>query len=111
VPAVMARPRRRWPILSLLGKILRNWTERHQLPLNRWLHLLGIPLAVAGVVLLFYLPWYCGAGTLVLGYVLQYLGHQAEGNDVGEWAAIKGLFGLPCVSIAPRWQQRPPAKA
>jgi hypothetical protein len=27
-----------------------------------------------------------------------------EGNDVGEWAAVKRLFGLPYVSISPRWQ-------
>ena len=33
-------------------------------------------------------PWW-GLGLLVFGYLLQYLGHRAEGNDMGEWAAIK----------------------
>jgi hypothetical protein len=27
-----------------------------------------------------------------------------EGNDVGEWAGIKRLLGLPYISISPRWQ-------
>ncbi len=82
---------------------------RHQLPFNFAIHLIGIPLAVTGVVLLFFpLPWYWGVGALVLGYLLQWIGHLAEGNDVGEWAAIKRLLGLPYVGIAPRWNPDDP---
>lgn len=92
-------------VLRFLRKALGNWRERHRLPFNFWIHMIGIPLALAGVVLLFPLPWYWGVGALVLGYFLQYLGHRAEGNDVGEWAGIKRLLGLPAVSISPRWRQ------
>jgi hypothetical protein len=91
-----------------LRRILRNWRERHRHPFNFGIHLLGIPLAVAGVVLFFALPWhlwYWGVGAFILGYLLQYVGHQVEGNDLGEWAGIKRLLGWPYVSIAPRWQQ------
>jgi hypothetical protein len=87
-----------------LRRILRNWRERHQVPFNFWIHLVGIPMSVAGVVLFLSLPWaqwYWGVGSFVLGYLLQYLGHRVEGNDMGEWAGIKGLFGLPTVPIAP----------
>jgi hypothetical protein len=87
---------------------LQGWRLRHQLPFNFAIHLLGIPLAVSGVVLLFFLPWYWGAGTFVLGYFLQWIGHLAEGNDVGEWAAVKRLLGLPYVGIAPRWDPEDP---
>jgi hypothetical protein len=83
-----------------------RWRERHQHPFNLVCHAIGIPLAVAGVVLLFVLPWddwYWGVGAFVAGYVFQYIGHRVEGNDVGEWAAIKRLLGLPYVSIAPRY--------
>ena len=93
-----------------LRRILKNWLERHRHPFNFWIHLLGIPLAVAGVVLLFALPWeqwYWGVAAFVLGYVLQYVGHCVEGNDLGEWAGIKRLLGLPYVSISPRWQREP----
>jgi hypothetical protein len=88
-----------------LRKALRNWRQRHQHPFNFAIHLLGIPMAVAGLILLFFLPWYWGVGAFFVGYSLQYAGHAVEGNDVGEWAAIKRLLGLPYVSIAPRWQQ------
>jgi hypothetical protein len=77
-----------------LRAMLRNWLERHRHPFNFWIHLVGIPLAVAGVVLLFVTDWYWGVGAFVLGYVLQYLGHRVEGNEVGEWTGIKRLFGL-----------------
>ena len=104
----LSRSRPRRPILNLLRRSLRNWLERHQHPFNFYIHLAGIPCAVAGVVLLFILPWYWGVAAIVLGYALQYVGHQVEGNDVGEWAAIKRLFGLPYVGIAPRWNPDDP---
>ena len=88
-------------------KPIRNWLQRHRHPFNFWIHMLGIPIAVAGLVLLFVLPgdqWYLGVGGLVIGYALQWVGHSVEGNDVGEWAGIKRLLGLPYVGISPRWQ-------
>src|SRR5438105_4027574 len=91
-------------------KILGNWRERHQDPFNFWIHLVGIPMTVAGAILLVALPWdqwYWGAGAFVLGYVLQYAGHRVEGNDMGEWAGVKRLLGLPYVSVAPRRRQAP----
>ena len=94
-------PLRRRP----LRRILRNWRKRHRHPFNFWIHLVGIPLAVAGVVLFFMTDWYWGLAAFVVGYVLQYVGHLVEGNDLGEWAGIKRLLGLPCVSISPRYQE------
>ena len=103
---------RRYPVLNFLRRALRNWRERHQHPFNFAIHLLGIPLAVSSLPLFFFLPWYWGCGALFLGYALQYAGHAVEGNDVGEWAAIKRMCGLPYVGIAPqkgavpvRWPQ------
>jgi hypothetical protein len=89
-------------------RMYHGWRLRHQHPFNFAIHLLGIPLAVAGVVLLFALPWaqwYWGVGAFVLGYLFQYLGHLVEGNDLGEWAGIKRLLGLPYVGIAPQYAQ------
>lgn len=96
--------RKRFPILR---KIWKNWRTRHQDPRNFAIHMLGIPLAVLGVLLLFFLPWYWGVGAIIIGYVLQWIGHQWEGNDVGEWAAIKRLLGLPTVAISPRFAKPP----
>jgi hypothetical protein len=102
------RPRR--PVLNFLKRRLAGWRLRHQLPFNFWIHMIGIPLACTGVVLLFFLPWYWGVGALVVGYLLQWIGHLAEGNDVGEWAAIKRLLGMPYVGIAPRWGPKDPTQ-
>ena len=95
----------RQPVLGALN----NWLERHRHPANFWLHMLGIPLAVAGLVLLivWWEQWWWGVGGLVLGYFFQWVGHAIEGNDVGEWAGIKRMLGLPYVSISPRWQDKP----
>ncbi len=102
------RPRR--PVLRFLKRRLQGWRLRHQLPFNFAIHLIGIPLAVAGVAMLFFLPWYWGVAAFVVGYGLQYVGHLAEGNDLGEWAAIKRLLGLPYVGIAPRWNPEDPSR-
>src|SRR5262249_46316285 len=104
-PAAVTPVTRNRPVLRFLGKRLRGWKVRHQHPFNFAIHLVGIPLAVAGVVLLCWpgVPWYWGVGGLLVGYLLQWVGHVVEGNDVGEWAGIKRLLGLPYVAISPRY--------
>jgi hypothetical protein len=104
-------------VLRFLKRRWQGWRLRHQLPFNFALHLVGIPLALLGLLFLLLLPWYgdvvpwyWGAFAFVLGYALQYVGHRAEGNDVGEWAAIKRLLGLPYVGIAPRWNPDDPSR-
>lgn len=89
-------------LLRLAGRVRRNWLERHQNRFNFWIHLLGIPLALAGLPLLFLLPWYWGVGAIALGYFLQWIGHRVEGNDVGELIPLKRLLGLPVVAVAPQ---------
>jgi hypothetical protein len=88
-----------------LRRILRNWLLRHQHPFNLWIHMVGIPMSLVGVVLLFFRElWPWGLGAIFVGYLFQYIGHKVEGNDVGEWAAVKRLIGWPYVSISPRFQ-------
>jgi len=96
---------RRRPVLRFLARALRNWRERHQHPFNFAIHLIGIPMAFTGLILLFFVDWYWAVAAFVLGYLLQYIGHTVEGNDLGEWAGIKRMLGLPYVGISPRWQQ------
>lgn len=96
-------PRR--PLLTFVRNALRNWRERHQHPFNFAIHLIGIPLAIPVAFVLLFFDWRWAAAAFVLGYFLQWVGHRVEGNDLGEWAGIKRLLGLPYVGIAPRWQQ------
>ncbi len=92
---------------------LANWLERHQTRVSQVLHAVGIPLAVSGGLLALYQLWH-GRWDLwwrpvvliVVGYVLQYLGHRHEGNDVGEWILVKKLLGLPYTAVSPRFGGR-----
>jgi hypothetical protein len=100
-------PQPPYPWNRPLRRFLWEWRRRHRHPFNVAIHLVGIPVAFLGIYWLLALPWadwYWGVGALVLGYVLQFIGHIVEGNDLGEWAGIKRLLGLPYVAIAPRWQ-------
>lgn len=99
------------PLRRFLKKAVSNWRERHQLAFNFWIHLIGIPMALLGALLLllslvFPIPWYWGLAGFVVGYLLQWIGHLAEGNDLGEWAGIKRMLGLPYVGIAPQYQKQ-----
>ena len=87
-------------LLAFAGRARANWLARHRNPFNYWIHLLGIPLAVAGLPLLFVAPWYYGVSAIIAGYFLQWLGHRVEGNDVGEFIPVKRMLGLPVVAIA-----------
>lgn len=98
-------------LIAFAGRARRNWLERHQLPFNFWVHMVGIPLALTGVVLLVLTDWYWGLSALVAGYFLQWIGHRAEGNDVGELIPLKRLLGLPVVAVAPRSPKDPLATA
>ncbi|MFO0929110.1 MAG: Mpo1-like protein [Gemmataceae bacterium] len=99
------------PLRRFLRRRLEGWRLRHQLPFNFWIHMLGIPLAYPVTLVFLGLGmWIWAAGAFVLGFVLQWVGHLAEGNDVGEWAAVKRLFGLPYVGISPRWNPDDPTR-
>lgn len=108
-PLPAEAPRR--PLRRFLRRRLEGWRLRHQMPFNFWIHMLGIPLAYP-VTLVFLLlgMWYWALAAFVLGFLLQWIGHLAEGNDVGEWAALKRLFGLPYVGISPRWNPEDPTR-
>lgn len=83
---------------------------RHQSPLSFWLHLLGIPLAVGGAILgLWQLYeglwdlWWRPVLLIFVGYLLQWIGHRHEGNDMGEVILIKRSLGKPYVAVSPRF--------
>ena len=94
---------------------LANWLERHQSRLSFWLHVVGIPLTILGVALgiwqlyhdLWEL-WWRPLSLLAAGYLLQWIGHIHEGNDMGEVIAVKRLLGRPYVAVSPRFGGKSP---
>ncbi len=89
---------------------LSNWFERHQHPVSLALHLIGIPLTVAAVGLAVlqlwqwrWDLWWRPVAVLAVGYVLQWIGHRIEGNDMGELILVKKSLGRPYVAVSPRY--------
>ncbi len=88
----------------------RNWRTRHRHPVSFVLHVLAIPLLpAAGVLVVVQLAndawalWWRPVGLLAASYLLQWIGHRIEGNDMGEWMVIKRALGLPCTPVSPRF--------
>jgi hypothetical protein len=95
---------------------LQNWLERHQDPVSRWLHYVGIPLTILALIVAAvqlsqwrWDLWWRPVLLLFSGYLLQYVGHVREGNDMGEVILVKKLLGRPYRAISPRYA-RPPSK-
>lgn len=89
---------------------LANWKTRHQHPASLVLHLIGIPMTIVAVVLAIvqlaqgrWDLWWRPAVLFVGGYLLQYVGHRIEGNDMGEVVLVKKWLGRPYVAVAPRY--------
>lgn len=87
---------------------LARWFERHQHPVSLILHIVGIPLTLAAVVLAGvqladwrWDLWWRPMGLFVAGYFLQWLGHRIEGNDMGELILAKRFLGRPYIAVAP----------
>jgi hypothetical protein len=88
---------------------LGNWLARHRHPASFWLHMVGIPLTVAAVVLAVvqlvawrWDLWWRPASLLVVGYLLQWVGHRIEGNDMGEVIVFKRWLGMPYTAVGAR---------
>ena len=89
---------------------LMHWLKRHQSPTSLLLHFVGIPITVFALMLAVlqlihgdWLLWWRPVLLLVVGYLLQWIGHRVEGNDMGEVILIKKLLGRPYVAISPRY--------
>ncbi len=95
---------------TVMPSWLKNWLMRHQHPASFALHLIGIPLTLLAVVLAAvqlaawrWDLWWRPAGLLLVGYLLQWIGHRIEGNDMGELILLKKWRGRPYVVVSPRY--------
>ena len=57
-----------------------NYKSKHQHPLNRLTHSIGIPLIVVSLPL-FVFSWRWALVLFVVGWILQFVGHTIEGNQ------------------------------
>src|SRR5215210_1848727 len=59
---------------------LANYKAKHQHPLNRLSHSIGIPMIVVSLPLVFF-NWRWALVLFVVGWILQFVGHAIEGNQ------------------------------
>jgi uncharacterized membrane protein YGL010W len=59
---------------------LANYKAKHQHPLNRLSHSIGIPMIVVSLPL-FLFNWRWALVLFIVGWILQFVGHAIEGNQ------------------------------
>ncbi|HSE31216.1 MAG TPA: DUF962 domain-containing protein [Pyrinomonadaceae bacterium] len=60
--------------------LLANYKAKHQHPLNRLTHGIGIPMIVVSLPL-FLFNWRLALPLFIVGWILQFVGHAIEGNQ------------------------------
>jgi hypothetical protein len=85
--------------MSIIGRVALNtraflvdYCQRHQHPVNAGLHIIGVPMAFYGFFKFATGRAGIGLALVVGGYLFQYLGHRAQGNEVGEVTLIKSIW-------------------
>jgi uncharacterized membrane protein YGL010W len=65
---------------SMPNDLITNYKSKHQHPLNRRSHSIGIPLIVVALPVFFF-NWRWALTMFVVGWILQFVGHAIEGNQ------------------------------
>ena len=63
-----------------MQSFIDNYKSKHQHPLNRLTHSIGIPLIVVSLPV-FLFAWRWALAMFVVGWILQFVGHAIEGNQ------------------------------
>jgi uncharacterized membrane protein YGL010W len=66
--------------MPALDRYLARYDHEHTNAWNKFLHGIGIPIIVAGIVLLCFTWWRIGLALFVGGWILLFAGHRIEGN-------------------------------
>jgi len=81
-------------VFGIIKNYLRTYMSNHTDSRNRVLHVIGVPLAPWGAIVLLIrgqVLWAIVA--FFLGYGLQWIGHRAEGNEMGDLVLLRQLAG------------------
>jgi len=66
--------------MASLSEYMARYDLEHTNRWNKVCHGIGIPLVIAGLMLLILLRWRIGLTLFVLGWILLFGGHRIEGN-------------------------------
>ncbi len=73
-------------------KLLEEYKRDHTHPVNRATHMIGIPMIILSLGLMFFNP-IAGIGLFVLGWIFQLIGHAFEGKPPSFLRDPKFLLG------------------
>lgn len=62
------------------NSFIENYRAKHQHPLNKLAHSIGIPMIVVSLPLFFF-NWKLALGLFIVGWIFQFAGHAIEGNQ------------------------------
>lgn len=62
-----------------MASFIEEYKAKHQHPINKLTHSIGIPMIVVSLVVVFF-NWKVGVGLFVVGWIFQFVGHAFEGN-------------------------------
>ena len=65
--------------MSKIDDYLKQYKADHQHPMNKATHMVGIPMIIISLPLMFFAPP-IGIGLFVLGSIFQFIGHAFEGK-------------------------------
>ena len=86
------------------ASFIENYKAKHQHPLNKLSHSIGIPMIVVAVPLFFF-SWRWALALFVVGWIFQFVGHAIEGNQ-------PAFFKSPLyLLVGPWWLARRAAEA
>lgn len=66
--------------MPALDRYMAQYDHEHTNPWNKLLHGIGIPIILAGLILVVLLRWRLGLPLFAGGWILLFLGHRIEGN-------------------------------
>ena len=82
--------------MKLFNEIIRyfkNYRSRHLNNIDLALHIIGVPEAFIGLLILILGKWKLGLLHIFLGYLWQWIGHTFfEKNEMGEITGIKKII-------------------
>ena len=64
----------------MADSFIDNYKAKHQHPVNKLCHVIGIPMIIASWPMFFF-NWRWALGMFVSGWILQFVGHAVEGNQ------------------------------
>jgi uncharacterized membrane protein YGL010W len=86
------------------ASFLDNYRAKHQHPLNKACHMIGIPMIIVALPLLI-LSWRAALLLFITGWIFQFVGHAIEGNQ-------PAFFRNPIyLLVGPWWLVRRAAEA